>query len=141
MVRHVCTLFFNCMIISLYLCCWTETYLSYWRVTGADAHWSTSSPCSQQTDYVAFFYRWACSQMPSLFQQSVFGLAVQDLGAWLGIFKSAHSHKLLQVIIKCMMDWQHKYVHFNHISLINSCVSKGLSDLAPFCMETLCSFK
>jgi hypothetical protein len=40
LVRHVCILFYNCMIISLYLCCGTCTYLSYWCVAGADANYS-----------------------------------------------------------------------------------------------------
>jgi hypothetical protein len=46
-------IFYNCVIISLYSCCGTWTYLSYWCVAGADANWSTSSPCSQFSDYVA----------------------------------------------------------------------------------------
>ncbi len=35
----------------------------------------------------------------TLFLRSLFGLAVPVLGAWLGIFESAHSHALLEVIV------------------------------------------
>ncbi len=37
--------FTNCVIISLYWCRWTQTYLTYWRVAGADVNRSTSFPC------------------------------------------------------------------------------------------------
>ncbi len=32
---------------------------------GADANWSTLSPCSQQTDYITPFFRRDCSKTPS----------------------------------------------------------------------------
>jgi hypothetical protein len=35
----------NSVIISLYWCSWAQTYLTYWRVAGADVNRSTSFPC------------------------------------------------------------------------------------------------
>ncbi len=45
----------------------------------------------------------------TLFPQSLFGLAAPVLAAWLGILESANSYTLLQVIITCMVNRQHKY--------------------------------
>ncbi len=44
-------------------------------------------------------------------------LAIPDLGTWVGIFESALSHTILQVIIACMMDRQHKYIYILNTSL------------------------
>jgi hypothetical protein len=57
----------------------------------------------------------------TLFPRSLFGLAVLDLGAWFGIFESAHSHTLLQIIVTCIMDKQHKNIYILITSIYSTC--------------------
>ncbi len=64
------------------------------------------------------------------FPLSLLDFAVPDLGAWLGISDSAHSHTLLLVIITCMMNRQRIYcaVHSERglgCALIKSTLGSG----------------
>ncbi len=119
--------------------CVCVVVVSFWCVAGADANRSTLFPPKFSVD-------WLCRSLLkmglsidvfTLFTRSLLGLAVPVLGAWLGISRCTLTHTATSNYKIHGREATYIQMHLNHINLIYTWGSDGLTAPEPFCQEQL----